>query len=242
MTAQAKRNDLVLGLPKQARLREPFDAVMNQAGLSFISAGKRLDRGTVWDDNGNAIPAYEMKPNDALNRLRERVVDMAVVGYDMLREFNARAGTESAFVYDALPVSPCSMWVAGPAARPVKDWRDLAGLRIATKYENTVRALLEENNVRGATVVPAEGGSEATVDMGIADVVCDMVATGETLKACGLTKQFRVYDGSAVLVRRAGETETQAMKDLRVRLAAAAEDLARPRPRVAPLEQRRVYA
>jgi ATP phosphoribosyltransferase len=245
MTNQAKRNELSIALPKQERLRKPFNRVMDFAGLTYESAGPRMDRGTIVDtlSNDNAViaRAYELKPKDALNRLKEGVVDMAVVGFDMLTEFNAASSGADDFEYSPLPVSPCSMWIAGPAERPLNGWRDLNGLRIATKYEATLKRLLQENNV-DAAVVPAEGGSEGTVEMGIADAICDMVDTGGTLKAYGLTKQFKVYDGSAVLVRRAGGAETPAMAAMREKLAATAPGAAQPREIVVPFVRSRAFA
>jgi ATP phosphoribosyltransferase len=78
--------------------------------------------------------------------------------------------------------------------------------------------------------------------MGIADAICDMVDTGGTLKAYGLTKQFKVYDGSAVLVRRAGEAETPAMAVMREKLVAAAADAAQPQEVVVPFARSRAFA
>src|SRR5436190_1602601 len=63
--------------------------------------------------------------------------------------------------------------------------QDLAGKRIATSYVGVVRRHLEEHGVE-ADVIRLDGAVETSIQLGVADVIADVVETGSTLKAAGL--------------------------------------------------------
>ena len=65
---------------------------------------------------------------------------------------------------------------AAPAGR---DWTvaDLAGKRIATAYPNLVRKDLAARGI-DATVIRLDGAVEISVQLGLADVIADIVGTG----------------------------------------------------------------
>ena len=55
---------------------------------------------------------------------------------------------------------------------------DIAGTRIATSYVGVVRAFLEERGI-DATVVRLDGAVETSIQLGVADVIADVVETGQ---------------------------------------------------------------
>ena len=92
---------------------------------------------------------------------------------------------------------------AGPAGA-VRRLEDLAGKRIATSYAGVVRGYLEEHGIE-ATVIRLDGAVETSVQLGVADVIADVVETGSTLRQAGL-EIFGdlILESEAVLVTRAG--------------------------------------
>ena len=81
---------------------------------------------------------------------------------------------------------------------------DLAGKRIATSYAGVVRRHLEQHGV-DATVTRLDGAVETSVQLGVADVIADVVETGSTLAAAGLEVFGEpILESDAVLVARAG--------------------------------------
>ncbi len=70
----------------------------------------------------------------------------------------------------------------------------LAGTRIATSYVGVVRAFLEERGIE-ATVVRLDGAVESSIQLGVADVVADVVETGSTLRQAGLDGLRRADPG-----------------------------------------------
>jgi ATP phosphoribosyltransferase len=95
---------------------------------------------------------------------------------------------------------------AGSADR---DWRvsDLAGKRIATAYPGLVEAHLAELKI-SAQVVRLDGAVESSVRLGVADVIADVVSTGNTLRQAGL-KIFGepILQSEAVLIKNAVQAD-----------------------------------
>jgi ATP phosphoribosyltransferase len=91
------------------------------------------------------------------------------------------------------------------AARPgtMASVEDLAGKRISTSYVGVVRRYLEEHGI-DAEVVRLDGAVESSIQLGVADVIADVVETGSTLKAAGLEIAGEVIlESEAVLITRA---------------------------------------
>ncbi len=67
-----------------------------------------------------------------------------------------------------------------------------------------VRAFLEEKGVE-AEVVRLDGAVETSVQLGVADVIADVVETGSTLRQAGLEIVGEtILESEAVLITRAG--------------------------------------
>ncbi len=81
---------------------------------------------------------------------------------------------------------------------------DLAGKRIATSYAGVVSRYLEERGV-DATVTRLDGAVESSVQLGVADVIADVVETGSTLAHAGLEVFGEpILESEGVLITRAG--------------------------------------
>src|SRR4029079_18919370 len=92
---------------------------------------------------------------------------------------------------------------AGPTGA-FTDLSQLAGTRIATSYVGVVSSFLQERGVE-AEVVRLAGAVEASIQLGVADVIADVVETGITLRQAGLEVFGEtILESEAVLVTRAG--------------------------------------
>ena len=200
-SAQAQERVRII-IPKKGRLSAAFAEAMEKDGLRLEKDNPRHDYGTLRDTQNTLqnVEALTMRSTDALRALAAGAADMAVVGLDMLREFNAHNPALRGARVDALGLTPCALFIAAPVNSTVSAPQDLQGLRIATSFPGVLAAWLTDNNVTGVTVVECEGGVEDMVRLGLADVVCDLVETGGTLAANGLEKRMKVLDSQAVLV------------------------------------------
>jgi ATP phosphoribosyltransferase len=92
------------------------------------------------------------------------------------------------------------------AAHVENDWSlsDIAGKRVATAYPGLVNSYLNAHKI-SAEVVRLDGAVESSVRLGVADVIADVVSTGNTLRQAGL-KEFGdpILTSEAVLIQRDG--------------------------------------
>lgn len=201
-TAAQAQDRVRIIIPKKGRLSAAFADAMEKSGLRVEKDNARHDYGTLRDAQNTLqnVEALTMRSTDALRALAAGAADMAVVGLDMLREFNAHNPALRDAHIDRLGLTPCGLFIAAPVDSAVAAPQDLQGLRIATSFPGVLATWLADNNVTGAAIVECEGGVEDMVRLGLADVVCDLVETGGTLAANGLEKRMKVLDSEAVLV------------------------------------------
>ncbi len=92
---------------------------------------------------------------------------------------------------------------AAPAGR---EWspKDLAGKRIATSFPNLVRKDLAAQGIE-ASVIRLDGAVEISIQLGVADVIADVVGSGRTLGLHGLVAfGAPLCESEAVLIERDG--------------------------------------
>jgi ATP phosphoribosyltransferase len=87
---------------------------------------------------------------------------------------------------------PSATTYAGPAS--------LAGLRIATTYPRIVEDWLVRQGIT-AKVVEFSGAVEIAPSLGRADVVCDLVSSGATMKAHDLVESETILESTAALIQ-----------------------------------------
>jgi ATP phosphoribosyltransferase len=100
----------------------------------------------------------------------------------------------------------CSLVLAVPRDADVQRVDELAGCRIATSFPRVTAAYLASEGVE-AQVVEVRGAVEVTPQLGMADAVVDLVASGSTLRVNGLRPIATLLASEAVLVARNGASE-----------------------------------
>lgn len=198
-----------LVVPKKGRLREDFDRVMNPAGLVLEKDDPRQDFGIMRDSRGAmaAVETLIQRPKDALDSLVAGIADLAVVGRDTLLEFQAATfqtdmGANLRVAATLNDVSRCAICIAAPEGDGITQAGDLQGLRIATSYPALLRGWLAAQGVAGVAIIERQGGVEDTIRLGLADAICDVVQSGQSLRANGLAVKFRLMESCAVVVSR----------------------------------------
>ena len=121
--------------------------------------------------------------------------DIGVTGKDVLMEHGAQG------VYEPLDlgIATCKLMVAGLKG---VDWQQ-PRLRVATKYTNLARAFFAGRGQQ-AEMIKLYGAMELAPIVGLADVIVDLVDTGNTLKANGLVPFEEIAQiSSRVVVNKA---------------------------------------
>jgi ATP phosphoribosyltransferase len=98
-----------------------------------------------------------------------------------------------------LAYGKCRLMLAGPEEGNIPELDQLDGKRIATSYPKILSNFLRNNKI-DAKIIQISGSVEIAPSLGIADYICDIVSTGNTLKLNKLKKFTTVFDSEAVLI------------------------------------------
>jgi len=166
---------LKIAVPNKGSLAEPSAAILKEAGYRQRSDSRDL----VLTDSENGVEFYYLRPRDIALYVGSGELEAGITGRDLLIDSAADAKEIL-----ALDFGGSTFRFAGPAA---KSWKvaDLSGKRIATAYPGLVENFLAKNDLI-ANVVRLDGAVESSVRLGVADVIADVVSTGNTLRQAGL--------------------------------------------------------
>ena len=176
----------------KGRLAEQAFTLLEQLGVDCSeprNPGRQLVR---WDKASN-VRFILVKPSDVPTYVDHGVADLGVVGKDTLLE----SGRPLYEVLD-LTFGRCKLCIAGYADRTNASVTR-ATFRVATKYPNIARSYYD---AKGQTIeiIELHGSVELGPVIGLSDVILDIVESGSTLKANGLTVLETVCECSARLV------------------------------------------
>lgn len=167
---------LRVAVPNKGSLAETASEMLREAGYATRRDPKEL----TLTDARNGVEFFYLRPRDIATYVGSGALDVGITGRDLLID-SGSAAIEVA----ALDFAGSTFRFAGPvdAFRTVED---LAGRRIASSYTGLVGGFLDRAGVR-ATLVHLDGAVETAVRLGVADAVADVVETGATLRAQGLS-------------------------------------------------------
>lgn len=192
---------LRIAVPNKGSLSQAASDMLRESGYRQRNDSKEL----ALVDVENGVEFFYLRPRDIALYVGEGTLDVGITGRDLLRDSGA-----SAREVTPLGFGRSRFHFAGPAGR-YSTVEDLVGLRIATSYVGVVEAFLAERGI-DATVTRLDGAVETSIQLGVADVIADVVETGSTLRAAGLATFGEVIlDSEAVLIANDGaETEFKA--------------------------------
>jgi len=185
---------LRIAVPNKGSLSLSASEILREAGYRQRDDSKQL----TLTDTENGVEFFYLRPRDIALYVGEGTLDVGVTGRDLLRDSGAKADEVM-----GLGFGRSRFRFAGPQG-VYSDLSQLAGLRIATSYVGVVRSFLEERGIE-ATVTRLDGAVETSIQLGVADVIADVVETGSTLRQAGLeTFGETILDSEAVLITRSG--------------------------------------
>lgn len=185
---------LRLALPNKGRLAEPAVELLRAAGLDFELSERRLTASVANAD----LELLFVRTEDIAEYVADGLVELGLTGADLVAEHGG----------ELRPILPlgfgaCSLVLAVPRDAGLEGVEDLAGRRIATSFPHVTSAYLASCGVE-AQVVEVRGAVEVTPQLGVADAVVDLVASGSTLRMNGLRPVATLLASEAVLVGRNG--------------------------------------
>jgi len=167
---------LKIAVPNKGSLADPSIEILKEAGYK-----QRVDsRDLVLTDPENGVEFYYLRPRDIALYVGTGELEAGITGRDLLID----SGADAQEIL-SLGFGGSTFRFAGPAAN---SWKveNLSGKRVATAYPGLVESYLSKLGV-SATVVRLDGAVESSVRLGVADVIADVVSTGNTLRQAGLS-------------------------------------------------------
>ena len=185
---------LRIAVPNKGSLAESSISILKEAGYR-----QRTDsRDLVLADPDNGVEFYYLRPRDIAVYVGSGELEAGITGRDLL--IDSAADAEEIL---SLDFGGSTFRFAAPTGR---DWKisDLAGKRIATAYPGLVQHSLKGLNIQ-AQIVRLDGAVESSVRLGVADMIADVVSTGNTLRQAGLqTFGEPILSSEAIVIKRTG--------------------------------------
>jgi ATP phosphoribosyltransferase len=185
---------LRIAVPNKGSLADASIAILSEAGYKQRSDSRDL----ILMDNENGVEFYYLRPRDIAIYVGSGELEAGITGRDLLID----SGAPSSEVM-SLDFGASTFRFAAPVDR---DWNvgDIAGKRVATAYPGLVNAYLNSMKI-SADVVRLDGAVESSVRLGVADLIADVVSTGNTLRQAGL-KIFGdpILTSEAIVIARKG--------------------------------------
>jgi len=184
---------LRVAVPNKGSLSEPACDMLREAGYRQ----RRDSRELVLQDPEHDIEFFFLRPRDIAVYVGSGTVDVGITGRDLLLDSGA-----AAIEHMELGFGGSTFRFAAPPDQ-VREIGDIHGRRVATSYPVLVDSYLRSHGVE-ATVVRLDGAVESAVQLGVADLVADVVSTGTTLRGAGLEVFGEpILRSEAVLIRPA---------------------------------------
>jgi ATP phosphoribosyltransferase len=185
---------LRIAVPNKGSLADSSIAILKEAGYR-----QRTDsRDLILTDPDNGVEFYYLRPRDIAIYVGSGELEAGITGRDLLID----SGADAEEVL-ALDFGSSTFRFAAPANSP---WKvaDIAGKRVATAYPGLVEKHLKDLKL-SASVVRLDGAVESSVRLGVADLIADVVSTGNTLRQAGLAIfGDPILVSEAIVIKRSG--------------------------------------
>ncbi len=193
---------LRVAVPNKGSLSETAAQMLAEAGYT----GRRDLKELRVIDARNDVEFFYLRPRDIATYVGSGALDVGITGRDLLLDSES-AAAETA----VLGFARSTFRFAGPVGA-FRELTDIAGLRVATSYEGLVGAFLREAGV-SVTLVRLDGAVETAIQLGVADVIADVVETGTTLRKAGLEVFGPVIlESEAVLVSSPEDKQSETVR------------------------------
>ena len=200
MTAKSTRNDgrLKIAIQKSGRLSEKSFALLEKAGISLQKSKDQL----LCRARNFPLDIFLVRDDDIPAFLVNDVCQLGIIGQNSLLE-TQRLEPE---IYGALDevvrlgFGRCRLSIAVPNDMVYEGVQSLAGRTIATSYRGLLAEFLAANGV-AADIVTMEGAVEVAPRTHLADAICDLVSTGNTLTSNGLSEKDIILESQAVIIQ-----------------------------------------
>lgn len=183
---------LRIALQKNGRMTTPSLDWLEACGLRFERNSQEL----ITTCENADVELLFVRNQDIPQYVYGGAADFGIVGENVLLESDSPL-----FKVESLGFGQCRLVLAVPEMSSIQTLSDLEGLRIATSYPNTVRQFLESRQLN-CSIISIGGSVEVAPKLNLAEAVCDLSQSGQTLRENELKPLCTLLESQAVLVSR----------------------------------------
>ncbi len=198
-----------IAVPNKGSLADASIQVLKEAGYK-----QRTDsRDLVLSDPENGVEFYYLRPRDIALYVGSGELHAGITGRDLL--IDSAAAAEEILPLD---FGGSTFRFAAPNG---SSWKiaDIEGKRVASAYPGLVSNYLTNAGIT-AEIVRLDGAVESSVRLGVADLIADVVSTGNTLRQAGLEMFGEpILKSEAILIKRSNEANWPELDTLLRRLS-----------------------
>jgi ATP phosphoribosyltransferase len=181
---------LKVAIQKSGRLTEESIELLKEAGINLTKGDGKL----ISLSSNFPIEILYLRDDDIPQYIADNVADIGIVGENIVLERNY-----SLQIIERLGFAKCRLSFAIPKGENYKNSDYLNGKKIATTYPKILRDYLTKNNIN-AEIHEISGSVEIAPNIGLADVIFDIVSSGSTLISNGLKEVDTVLNSEAVMI------------------------------------------
>ena len=193
-----KSNSLILALPK-GRVYEDFIPLLEKTQFAIKDDVKK-SRKMLLDTKHPSVKVLIIRGWDVPTYITSGAAHIGIVGKDILMEKEEEEFVELA----DLGLGKCRLSLAG--------YEDVltgsARLKIATKYPKSSTKFMNSIGIQ-PEIIYLNGAQEIAPVLGLSDAIIDLVDTGKTLTANGLTEIKTIADISTRLIANKASMKTK---------------------------------
>lgn len=202
---------LRIAIQKSGRLTDKTIELLKGVGLRFDNYKRSL----MVKCRNFDVELLLIRDDDIPEYVQDGVCDLGFVGANVTAETGADVTSLRGLDYGV-----CRLSLAARKNGSIKTVEDFEGKTIATSYPNLTRNYLEDHGVE-SNIVTISGAVEIAPRLEVADAICDLVSTGNTLKANGLEELEVIFESETELIRtnkELSEGKKQLIEKLLVRI------------------------
>jgi len=189
-----------IAVQKSGRLTDHSLELLVRCGLSY-SRGK--DQLICYGEN-MPVDVLLVRDDDIPRLVQEDICDLGIVGVNIIEERRleliGQGETDLFTEIGRLDFGQCRLSFGLPAGVPFTGPQQLQGKRIATTYPRILADYLKRHGVE-AQIVAFSGAVEIAPSLGKADLICDLVSSGSTLRAHQLYEAATILESRAALIQ-----------------------------------------
>ena len=177
----------------KGRLANKTMDMFEKLGITCDSIRDKETRKLIFVNEDLKLKFFLAKASDVPTYVEYGAADIGIVGEDTILE-------EGRNLYEVMDLGfgKCKMCVCGPeSAREKLQHGEL--IRVASKYPSIAKDYFYNKKFQTVEIIKLNGSVELAPIVGLSEVIVDIVETGSTLKANGLTGSTLRENGLSVL-------------------------------------------